>query len=662
MKSRFFGASIALLVAVNLAAQSVGVPEANPKVVVAGMQTTISVTSSITAPNPVPTSVALWLVDDQGRLLASLGSMANAGGGLFSIQVPLTIPLGGSAFLAVVASFPGKTGLVQSASVTISSVKQFFAGVNPEGIQQFLTSNGISSAAQFLQYLDPANFKRDWIFMTASASSQPSTAAQPRVIVQSRASDEVYGFQLGSNVIEYMQWQGVMDPDDPNRKINQFRFHTIDTGTKTVTVDDSDCLTCHTNGNKVGWPYPRPNWDAYDSWGGAMPFNRDRIYYGSADRQSIEWSAMKALLKASVADPILAQLNLPPGMTRDGAGNVTIPFDLPGIDSPDENPPEGSYPNVNFPDLLYAAVGVAPTYPGLLSQGVAQGGPFFLMRSSFSTGDPAPPAVQYTLPSGDPGTVQIGPTDPVGDGGRAVAMFDHFSAFNARRIAQELADSWNPLNGLGQTQVDIRPVALAIAMGCVGDPADRTNLEAFSSQDAVNALLNFFEMDNSVELYDDTTTRQESLPQMKANQQSPNDYNLLVEYGAGASDGAINDEVARRSQQGRPVQFPLDKITKFMIDREVYTDTKPITLFRFFLEPVGVKVIRWDMSVFGRDLTGKRLDHTGTYTFADKFTNTYIQPIIEALAGAGDIAAQLEGKDACTELATLSKAAFAAYK
>lgn len=67
-----------------------------------------------------------------------------------------------------------------------------------------------------------------------------------------------------------------------------------------VKWDDPKCSLCHstqnvhnpsTNPAHTGTMEPggalkarsKPNWDAYDSWGGMMPFNRDRIYKGSVE-------------------------------------------------------------------------------------------------------------------------------------------------------------------------------------------------------------------------------------------------------------------------------------------------------------------------------------------------------------------------------------------
>ena len=69
--------------------------------------------------------------------------------------------------------------------------------------------------------------------------------------------------------------------------------------TRGVAIDDVKCFACHSTRNVLnrGSPTPgtdghpagtvkvknKPNWDTYDSWGGMLPFNRDRIYQGSVE-------------------------------------------------------------------------------------------------------------------------------------------------------------------------------------------------------------------------------------------------------------------------------------------------------------------------------------------------------------------------------------------
>ena len=98
--------------------------------------------------------------------------------------------------------------------------------------------------------------------------------------------------------------------------------------------------TVGTTGNPPGLvkAKSKPNWDAYDSWGGMLAFNRDRIYQGS-----VEAAAFRKIFNLWnwQSDPesraILEQLALQPSnvtldaITRINGGTydgyVEFPFD-----------------------------------------------------------------------------------------------------------------------------------------------------------------------------------------------------------------------------------------------------------------------------------------------------------------------------------------------
>jgi len=197
----------------------------------------------------------------------------------------------------------------------------------PEIIQAYLDGPGsnVNTPAEFVASL-PDDFKENWILMPRSESLQTGTAEFPRILLIS--ADGTKAFTLGlkehtsypgshPNAIEYMQW----DEDT-----NNFRFHEIvlspilglgdeigpgvhrfDRPERKVSPDDPKCFACHstrnvkpksnrtpgTTGDPVGTVKfkSKPNWDTYDSWGGMLAFNRDRIYKGS-----VEAAAFRKLL------------------------------------------------------------------------------------------------------------------------------------------------------------------------------------------------------------------------------------------------------------------------------------------------------------------------------------------------------------------------------
>ncbi len=67
----------------------------------------------------------------------------------------------------------------------------------------------------------------------------------------------------------------------------------------------------------------RPKWDSYGSWGGLLPFSRDRIHEGS-----IEAASLRGILnlwgKSGRRREVLEQLALPPDILRREAPPYTL--------------------------------------------------------------------------------------------------------------------------------------------------------------------------------------------------------------------------------------------------------------------------------------------------------------------------------------------------
>ena len=87
-------------------------------------------------------------------------------------------------------------------------------------------------------------------------------------------------------------------PDGSGRPVSRARG---------VSIDEQRCTRCHSTrkcpskpgqtAGTTGFPAGivkaknKPNWDSYDSWGGMLPFNRDKIYPGT-----VEAAALRRLL------------------------------------------------------------------------------------------------------------------------------------------------------------------------------------------------------------------------------------------------------------------------------------------------------------------------------------------------------------------------------
>ncbi len=618
-------------------------------------------------------------------------------------------PTGASAFVGWSGDCSG-TALICTVTMSAShSVRAEFglsttipvlSSFTPEGIATYLTANtAVNSAARFIKAL-PSEYKRNWILMSRSESLQTGTAQSPRFLFPSANAQFV--FTVGAtthssypgshpDAIEYMQW-------DPAQK--NFRFHEIvvanipamgDTITlpdgsmgsrfsaraRGVSIDDVKCSKCHSTRNvlninrSVSPPVPgvnpgtdgvppgsviaknKPNWDAYDSWGGMLPFNRDRIYQGSVEAAAFRkvfnlwtWRANDSMRS------IIEQLELqPPGtnavdaITRTNGGvndgHINFAFDvLPPVLT--EPVPVGTDPSIV---TSYAFNRVAGTGA---ATAVARGGSFVMLRH---TSDVAGTGVAIE--------------------GRGVQLFDLLGGLdgtlNQQRIASELV---NHRFATGSVPIDIRPIALAITNGCVNSNA---TTKAIASSSALTVNFGFFDARNGMnfsQLFDDTEkrasvgvseTRSPSLPRRKADVQKLNldrtgdpylyaaENGLIQQYGATTS-ALMDTSLARLRREvfRRPIDLGGSDgsvMGGVLVDRESYGyNTSRVALYRYFLEPLGVSVDKWSMSVRGR---------SRSYTFADVFS-TYanvIQPELRASLFSTPIAG-LTNPDDCTQLIT----------
>lgn len=542
------------------------------------------------------------------------------------------------------------------------------------GIKRYLADNPtVNSPARFIAAL-PAEYKQNWILMSRSESLQTGTAEFPRILLPSPNGQFVFSLGLAQhssypgahpNAIEYMQW-------DATQK--NFRFHeivvdaipamdpdgdgvgVIDARPRDISIDDAKCPRCHSTRNVLsldrsvsphvpgtivgtdGIPpgtvqtKNKPNWDTYDSWGGMLGFNRDRIYQGTVEAAAFRkiFNPWTWRTNGSVRS-IIEQLKLqPPGVPDDnpttepdhritrlkgGANDGVVKF---GFDTTVPVVSEPSPAGPSATPVTYSFNGVAGPAPGTQ---VTQGGEFITLHHS---------------------------NIPTSDEGRGIRFFDalgglagtrpgHFPV-NQHRIVDELI---NHRFATGSVSIDVRPIALAITKtGCLARNSTTNTVTSLTATPLVD--LSFFNSRNGLtinEVFNDTErravatmpeARSRILPRRKADIEKLNldrtgdvyavaaTNGLIQQYGAATSQGTdtgdarLRQEVFRRPTTG----FSPDSTVMGgrYVDREFYTNTEQVALFRYFLEPLGVSVDKWSMNVRGR---------SRAYNFADVF-DTYL--------------------------------------
>lgn len=105
---------------------TVGAPVPTPNLISANTPTSVMVSVYI-VPDPIPNSVNLLRLGGKGVQPMSLGVMQSAGNGLYTLQIPLTEPLGGQVQIQASAAFRGllKRVVSQSASILVWKAAQF---------------------------------------------------------------------------------------------------------------------------------------------------------------------------------------------------------------------------------------------------------------------------------------------------------------------------------------------------------------------------------------------------------------------------------------------------------------------------------------------------------------------------------------------------------
>jgi hypothetical protein len=552
------------------------------------------------------------------------------------------------------------------AKFNLTAAIPVIANFTPEGIRDYLLANPhVNTLGRFVAAL-PEEYKWNWLLMTRSESLQTGTAALPRILMPSADAQLVFSIGLGEhssypgahrNAIEYMQWDGIE---------KNFRFHEIvldailpmngiPARSRSVAIDDEKCSKCHSTRNVLNkTTYPgttgipvglvkaknKPNWDTYDSWAGMLAFNRDRIYKGS-----VEAAAFRKIFNLwtwrnnDTARPVIEQLALQPDVPDIPAADVITRLNSGGA---------------NDGHIVFAFDGIATvtTEPSPTGSGAT-----ISTAYAFNAMAGAPGTGTSLVRGGEKVTLHHS-MNPDSDEGRAVHFFDLVGGGkgvrpNQKRIADEVI---NHRFATGSVPIDVRPIALAIAKGCVAvdTPSDSVRSTGTTALSINNA---FFNSRNGMlinALVADTGARAQSLPRRKADLQKINldraidvylsgadlANGLIAEYGAATtasttpSLATLRQEIFRRPEGNNRDPFMRDSATNpIYVDRELHDSYSPlVALYRYFLEPLGVSVDKWSTSVRGR---------SRTYTFADVFgsyTSTFISEFETSLTASPVVA------------------------
>ncbi len=614
---------------------------------------------------------------------------------------------GGNCTGTSTCTVPADTAWSVRANFTLGTAIPPLTDLTPAGINSYLAGAGssVNSQAEFIAAL-PREFRQNWILMTRSESLQTGTSEFPRIMLLSEDSTKAFTLGLAEhnsypgahpNAIEYMQWDDgeknfrfheIVVKDIPNMdRINPgvepaiFRFPARPI--RQLTEDDPKCFACHstrnvrnrgttpgTTGNPIGSVKSKnkPNWDTYDSWGGMLAFNRDRIYKGS-----VEAAAFRKLTNLwswqtnEDVRAVIEQLELQPPWVTD----TVRPEDR--ITRWDTAATQGG------PNDGHIRFNFDPAFPTVINEPVSTAGINVSVDYTFLRSTPNGTASDVNRD--DVFAVLQHSNNGAGarfgqDEGRGSNFFNNlYLRLNPQRIVDEMTPTGTAsyIHATGNVPMDVRPIALAIAKDCITVSGDTDPTVTQTISGAVAPA--FFETRNGMnfnDIYDDTYRRAASISRRKADIQKLNlDRNGdvyvtsattvtgLIDMYESSTDGIVpaapaankrlrqlRQETFRRplaSPAGTPDQTAMGGI---YVEREEYAiNTKAISLYRYFLEPLGVSVDKWSLGVRGRSRTYSFADQ---FTITNSYTNTFTTELETSL-----------GVSSCGAILTLVDAEFA---
>ncbi len=201
------------------------------------------------------------------------------------------------------------TLLTVLAVIPVAVAQPTLTTFTPEAVGRFLKENPeVKTVESFLESL-PRELKQNYVLLTQSESLQPAAPRFPRVISMSRKADVLVGFSTTRNEQgEYSEH--TVEMISFNQTKSKFDFHRLNFGKSPVVYEPNpkDCQSCHGKN-------PRPNWDTYQIWPNALPFNSDRIFQDSEEEK-----LYRHVLFSLRNDPRFGQLEPIKGVTVTDSG------------------------------------------------------------------------------------------------------------------------------------------------------------------------------------------------------------------------------------------------------------------------------------------------------------------------------------------------------
>lgn len=403
---------------------------------------------------------------------------------------------------------------------SVSEAKQLTQYVS-ELIDRFLADEKKPKTVDSFVESLPREFRENYAFMIRSESLQSGHAHDPRVLTQSRDSKTIISFNLTAPTIEAVEFNGT-----------GFDFHHLEfrDGKAKYYKNPPVCQACH---------YGRPNWDAYSSWPGMLPFNKDKIYEGSEEEKGFKH------LFSSLADTPIFRWLVPPK----------------GVEVVRETP-SGPVRDVRIqydgrePEREIEREGVK----------IKQGGRYLILHH---------------------------PDKTAAGEGQGSAMFDQLTRYNAVRVAKELAAHPNFKR--------FQYVTRAVLNGDIRKESDFGKYLPKTVLDRNNKHfgMNYMQLEKETARLRRTLPGIKAYQQKQALRGLI--LANAERQGKSLSERELNEKILRELMRRNP--SGKGGTPSGIVDEEDYGSDQLITQLRYVLEPEGVRMNAWSLSPTSRSGT-----------------------------------------------------------
>lgn len=138
-------------------------------------------------------------------------------------------------------------------------------------VLSFIQTQNIRTTSQFIEQA-PVEWLGRQLLIVASGSAQDASPLRPRVILQNRNSNLIFGIAGGTRTPENERRIEAIEFDEKTAKYTFYEIELPDLvgGAPKIVTNPKSCFGCHAPHGEL-----RPNWELYGRWPGLLHSSRD---------------------------------------------------------------------------------------------------------------------------------------------------------------------------------------------------------------------------------------------------------------------------------------------------------------------------------------------------------------------------------------------------